>query len=237
LQPRPLPDVERETRSGYLRPALKVHQPVSLRDLPVGEGLEGERWPLPVLERYHVVSGRAAHRDALVGDVWDLEEETPLLVLEGFGLLLEGLYASLELVRSGDEGLGLVALPRLHELPDLPGGRVQLRLRLLELGLGGAATLVHGEGLVHGRRVAGALVADGLADAVGVVSEELEIEHAGPLLQYRGKSKVAGLCPLAPRFTEASRRRATRAIGRAVPAGGPATPPGHAHGRTLTRWR
>ena len=78
-------------------------------------------------------------------------------------------------------GLGLVLLALAHELPNLLGDGVALGLELLDLSDDGATLLVKLEELLA---VPVGVLAGlaGLVHDVGVLADELDVEHAGSLL-------------------------------------------------------
>ena len=109
--------------------------------------------------------------------VGDLQEEglDPLFVLAR--RLLNLLDLGLDAVRLLEERLRLVLPSGLHERADLAAQLALLLLERLERRERGAALAVGVEEAVHEGRV-GAFGGDGGLDALGVVAEELEVEHA-----------------------------------------------------------
>ena len=154
-----------------MAPALGVDGAEPLAELEVVERLEVELRRLPDVLEHHVVV-LAAGRDARLGDVGQPAQQR---VERGAGLGLlgvGGLDLGRQLLGAGQQGGLLVALRLGH-----------LAAEVLLLGPGPLegddrrpASLVGGQHLVDQPRVlpAGAL---GGADGLGVVSEQLQVQH------------------------------------------------------------
>ena len=88
-----------------------------------------------------------------------------------------------------DEGLRFVATPFAHELADLAGERVLSVPRLLQLGQRPTMFGVEGEHAIDQFRIAEAFRANGFTDAIGLLTNALQIQHGwfrGTTDDFRG---------------------------------------------------
>jgi hypothetical protein len=170
-----------EAGAGELDAAVEINHAQLGAKVPVSLGLEVELARGAPAAHLGVVGVVLAVRHVLVRDVGDGGNEVEELLLNVRALLAELGDA---LLVGGDlrlGGLGLVLLAVLHEKADLLGHGVAVGLELLDLGDDGAALLVELEELlaVPVRVLAGLA---GLVHDVGVLADELDVEHVLSLL-------------------------------------------------------
>jgi hypothetical protein len=79
-----LPPEDIEAGPGELDAALEIYDPQILTQFPVGPGGEGELLRLPPGPQHLVIAFVPAHRDAMVRDIGNAEEEIVQLTLGGF---------------------------------------------------------------------------------------------------------------------------------------------------------
>ena len=193
-----------EARTGDLDAAVEVDDSQVRAKVPVRLCLEVELARGAPATDLRVVGVVLAVRDALVRDVGDGGNQVEELLLNLVALVVE--LGNTLLVGSDARlgGLGLVPLALAHELANLLGDGVALRLEPLDLHDDGATLLVKLEELL----AVPVRVLTGLARLVhdvGILANELDVEHVhSSLLAVLS----AGTCPAALQvYTCAHRKR------------------------------
>ena len=170
-----------EARAGDFDAAVEVDHAGGGAQVPVRLGLKVELARGSPATDLGVIRVILAVRHALVRDVGDAGDQVEEGVLDLAATAVELGDAILVSRHLRLGGLGLVLLALAHELPDLLGDGVALGLELLDLGDDGAALLVElKEPLAVPMGVLAGLAR--LVNEVGVLADELDVEHAGSLL-------------------------------------------------------
>ena len=170
-----------EAGAGKLDAAVEVDHAELGAEVPVSLGLEVELARGAPAAHLGVVGVVLAVGHGLVGDVGDGGDEVEELLLNGGALLAQLGDALLVCGDLGLGGLGLVLLAVLHKKANLLGDGVAVGLELLDLGDDRATLLVQLEellavpvGILPGLA--------GLVHGVGVLADELDVEHMLSLL-------------------------------------------------------
>jgi len=165
-----------EAGTGKLDATVEVDHSRGRAQVPMGEGCEvklARNAPAPYLRIIGVILAKG---HGLVGDVGNGGHEIEELLLHGATLLVKFGDAALVGRNLGLGGLRLGRLPLAHELANRLGGRVSICLKTLDLGDGATALFVK---LKESRTVPMGVLPrfTGLVHEVGIVSDELDVEH------------------------------------------------------------
>ena len=177
FEPCPPTGVEEEPGTTELGASSEVDQAKTFAELDVIERLEGKLSRGAMDPNLRVVCGVPTQGHAGVREIRDHGHDRVPLDL--------GLGA--EPVELGDPipdrahlclpGLGLGDLFLPHERPDFLGGAVALGLELLGLGQGGSTAFIEGQDLGHPGLIPGMTRGEAFADPVGLLTEQLDVEH------------------------------------------------------------
>ena len=165
-----------EAGAGKLHAAVEVNDAQLGAKVPVGLGLKVKLARGAPATHLGVVGVVLAVGNVLVRDVGNGGDEVKELLLHGIATVVQRGDALLVGGDLGLLGLGLLLLALAHQLADLLGGAVAGRLERLDLGDDGAALLVKLKELLA---VPVSVLAGlaGLVHKVGVLANELDVEH------------------------------------------------------------